>query len=141
MKKLFSYLLVIPALAACLVSCAGEKTDARNLQGRWTISEVDGDKVTTDRPAFMEFNMTDMRLHGNAGCNTFNSNIRLDDKDASKISINPAVSTMMACPDMDTENKILKAIESVSEVKKDKDSNKMLLTNSVGKTLFVLTKN
>ncbi|MCD8041778.1 MAG: META domain-containing protein [Tannerellaceae bacterium] len=141
MRKLFSFAVVVTLICGLFTACEGEKTDAKKLEGRWTISEVTGDKVTTERPAFMEFNMQEMRLHGNAGCNTFNSGITLDPKDVSKIKLNQAVTTMMACPDMDTENKILKAIESVDEVKTNKKANEMLLTDKVGKVLFVLTKN
>ncbi|MCC8153202.1 MAG: META domain-containing protein [Tannerellaceae bacterium] len=133
-------MLVIPVLLGLLAACSEEKTDAKNLTGRWTIAEVDGDKVTTERTAFIEFNMGDMRVHGNAGCNTFNGGIKLDKDDNSKISITQPVTTMMACPDMDTENKILKALDSVDKVKKSKNANELLLTNSVGKVLFVLTK-
>ncbi len=121
-------------------ACEGKKTDAKNLEGRWTIVEVSGDSVKTTNQAFMEFNLSEMKLHGNAGCNTFNSSITLDKDDISKIRIAPGMSTMMACPDLDTENKILKAIESVDYVKTNNKANEMLLTDKAGKVLFVLRK-
>lgn len=61
----------------------------------------------------MEFDMKDNKVHGNAGCNIFNSTVVLDDQDISSITINPAATTMMACPDMEIEDAILKAMGNV----------------------------
>lgn len=65
----------------------------------------------------MEFDMKDNKVHGNAGCNIFNSTVVLDDQDISSITINPAATTMMACPDMEIEDAILKAMGNVKGVK------------------------
>ena len=61
----------------------------------------------------MEFDMKDNKVHGNAGCNIFNSTVVLDDQDISSITINPAATTMMACPDMEVEDRVMKALNEV----------------------------
>jgi heat shock protein HslJ len=56
---------------------------------------------------------SDGSLSGNAGCNTYNTSYKTD---GNKIKIEPAATTMMACPDevMAQEFQYLKALESAS---------------------------
>lgn len=89
----------------------------------------------------MEFDMKDNKVHGNAGCNIFNSTVVLDDQNISSITINPAATTMMACPDMETEDVILKAMGDVKGVKAGQSENEMLLVDADGNVLMVLSKN
>lgn len=88
----------------------------------------------------MEFDMKDNKVHGNAGCNIFNSTVVLDDQDISSITINPAATTMMACPDMEIEDAILKAMGNVKGVKAGQSENEMLLVDADGNVLMVLSK-
>ena len=89
----------------------------------------------------MEFDMKDKKVHGNAGCNIFNSTVVLDDKDISSITINPAAATMMACPDMETEGVILQSFDDVKGVKAGQSENEMLLVDGSGNVVLVLSKN
>ena len=63
--------------------------------------------------AFIEFNIAEKRLHGNAGCNLINGAFQVDDENPSAISFPQVISTMMACPDMEVEGRVLKALNSV----------------------------
>ena len=65
----------------------------------------------------------------------------LDDQDISSITINPAATTMMACPDMEIEDAILKAMGNVKGVKAGQSENEMLLVDADGNVLMVLSKN
>ena len=49
--------------------------------------------------------------------------------------------TMMACPDMETEDAILKAMGDVKGVKAGQSENEMLLVDADGNVLMVLSKN
>ena len=131
MKKAILTLLMIPAFVGMLFSCSEVKTDAKKLEGKWNIVEVPN----------MEFDMKDNKVHGNAGCNIFNSTVVLDDQDISSITINPAATTMMACPDMEIEDAILKAMGNVKGVKAGQSENEMLLVDADGNVLMVLSKN
>ena len=113
MKKAILTLLMIPAFVGMLFSCSEVKTDAKKLEGKWNIVEVKGEKILKEGLPNMEFDMKDNKVHGNAGCNIFNSTVVLDDQDISSITINPAATTMMACPDMETEDAILKRRKTV----------------------------
>ena len=112
MKKAILTLLMIPAFVGMLFSCSEVKTDAKKLEGKWNIVEVKGEKILKEGLPNMEFDMKDNKVHGNAGCNIFNSTVVLDDQDISSITINPAATTMMACPDMEVESAFFKMLEN-----------------------------
>ena len=52
-----------------------------------------------------------------------------------------AATTMMACPDMEIEDAILKAMGNVKGVKTGQSENEMLLVDADGNVLMVLPKN
>ena len=141
MKKFMMYALLIPAMAVSFWSCSNSKTNVQQLEGKWNITEVNGEAISTqENTPFMEFNMAEKKIHGNAGCNIFNTNLETDANDISALKIAQGMSTMMACPDMETESKILQAMTTVRAVKAGTDANQMLLVDEAGKTVFVLSK-
>ena len=141
MKKFMMYALLIPAMAVSFWSCSNSKTNVQQLEGKWNITEVNGEAISTQENApFMEFNMAEKKIHGNAGCNIFNTSLETDANDISALKIAQGMSTMMACPNMETESKILQAMTTVRAVKAGTDANQMLLVDEAGKTVFVLSK-
>lgn len=50
------------------------------------------------------------------------------------------MTTMMACPDMDTETKILQSFESVKGVKAGANANEAQLVDGEGNVVFLLKK-
>ena len=141
MKKFMMYALLIPAMAVSFWSCSNSKTNVQQLEGKWNITEVNGEAISTqENTPFMEFNMAEKKIHGNAGCNIFNTSLEIDANDISALKIAQGMSTMMACPDMETESKILQAMTTVRAVKAGTDANQMLLVDEAGKTVFVLSK-
>ena len=113
MKKVLFYAFLLPAFVGMMFSCSDVKTDVKKLEGKWNVVEVKGEKILKEGLPYMEFDMAQNKLHGNAGCNMFNTTITLDANDVSSITIAPGAATMMACPDMETEGKVLKAINEV----------------------------
>ena len=141
MKKFMMYALLIPAMAVSFWSCSNSKTNVQQLEGKWNITEVNGEAISTqENTPFMEFNMAEKKIHGNAGCNIFNTSLETDANDISALKIAQGMSTMMACPDMETESKSLQAMTTVRAVKAGTDANQMLLVDEAGKTVFVLSK-
>lgn len=138
MKKVFYYVLMLPAVIALMSSCGGNKATAKMLDGAWKIVSVTGEEVQAAETPFMEFDMNSKKVHGNAGCNIFNTTITLSDSDPAAFTIAPAAATMMACPDMDTESKIFKVLQEVASVKNGKTSETLILTDKDGKELLVL---
>ena len=86
-----------------------------DLEGKWIISEAAGEAIPDgmEKQPFIEFNIAEKRLHGNAGCNLINGAFQVDDENPSAISFPQVISTMMACPDMEVEGRVLKALNSV----------------------------
>ena len=111
-----------------------------DLKGKWDIAEVNGEMVPTDleNQPFMEFDMQTKRIHGNAGCNIMNGEFKGDDLDPSLISFPGVITTMMSCPEMDLETKILNAVNSVQTFAKVADG--VALYNADGQMVLVLRK-
>lgn len=86
-----------------------------DLAGKWMIGEVAGEAVPEgmENQPFIEFNISEKRLHGNAGCNIINGDVQADDANPSAVSFPQVVSTMMACPDMAVESRVLEALNAV----------------------------
>lgn len=141
MRRVIFYVLMLPMVLGMMVSCSQAKTDAKKLQGKWNVVEVKGEKILKEGMPYMEFDMAQNKLHGNGGCNIFNTSVTLDDKDVSSITIAPAAATMMACPDMSTEDAIFQALGDVKAVKAGQSADEMQLVDEDGNVLLVLSKN
>lgn len=85
------------------------------LKGEWLITEVNGEAVPTgmEKQPFIAFDVKEKLIHGNAGCNLMNGGFKTEEANALSITFPAVASTMMACPDMDTESKIMKALGEV----------------------------
>ena len=141
MKRVIFYVLMLPMVLGMMISCSEAKTDAKKLEGKWNVVEVKGEKILKEGLPYMEFDMAQNKLHGNAGCNMFNTTITLDANDVSSITIAPGAATMMACPDMATEDAIMKAMGDVKAVKAGNSESEMTLVDQDGNLLLVLSKN
>lgn len=141
MKRVIFYVLMLPMVLGMMISCSEAKTDAKKLEGKWNVVEVKGEKILKEGLPYMEFDMAQNKLHGNAGCNMFNTTITLDANDVSSITIASGAATMMACPDMATEDAIMKAMGDVKAVKAGNSESEMALVDQDGNVLLVLSKN
>lgn len=141
MKRVIFYVLMLPMVLGMMISCSEAKADAKKLEGKWNVVEVKGEKILKEGLPYMEFDMAQNKLHGNAGCNMFNTTITLDANDVSSITITPGAATMMACPDMATEDAIMKAMGDVKAVKAGNSESEMTLVDQDGNVLLVLSKN
>ena len=139
MKKVLFYAFLLPAFVGMMFSCSDVKTDVKKLEGKWNVVEVKGEKVLEEGLPQMDFNMAEKKLHGNTGCNLFNTTITLDPEDVSSITIAPGATTMMACPNMDLETSVLQSMDQVRSVKAGKDENEMLLVDQDGNVLLAVS--
>ena len=110
------------------------------LQGKWNIKEVDNEALPTDmeNQPFIEFDIKTKKIHGNAGCNIMNGNFEVSTSDPSAISFPGVITTMMSCPDMDIESKILAAVNSVQSFAKIADG--VGLYNGEGHLVLTIEK-
>lgn len=110
------------------------------LGGDWNIVEVNGESVPTglENQPFLSFNLQEKRIHGNAACNMLNGSFQTESDNPSSISFPGTATTMMACPNMDLEGKILKALNEVRSF--DTLSEGIGLYDASNKLVLVLKK-
>ena len=80
------------------------------INGQWEISAVSGIKELK-APATVFFDLTDMKLHGNTGCNFFNGEIYVDHRSANAIDFSQLITTLRACEYPEQQTAILVALE------------------------------
>ncbi len=91
------------------------------------------EKLMKGMPTF-EFNLTDMRFGGHAGCNSISGGINVV---GSKITFGSLMGTLMACPNLKVERAV---IEALNQKTVTYSIDKMKLTIVSGKTKMVLQK-
>ena len=137
MRKTF---LGVAALAACMMmSCKSSKQVATvDLSGEWNIVAVDGQELTATEKPFIGLDMANKSLHGNAGCNSLLGNFELDSIHPGTIRFTQVGATRMMCPDMETETKVLAALNKVAGY--DETAEGVVLTDAEGNALLTLEK-
>lgn len=141
----FNQILIMATLIIGLSSCSIYKkntnketstTETMQLKGnKWQLIEVDGKAVPAQvngRVPHLQFE--DNRYAANAGCNTLGGEVHITGKN--KIKFGQGMSTMMACPDLDIEQSLSKAIIAVDSYTIAGD---ILSLNKGGKTLAKFT--
>ena len=126
----------IIAAAIALCSCSATKTTDAAVD----IVTVDGTAVDTTKTEFrptLGFDTAKDNVFGCAGCNSINGKAKVD---AAKqtISFSEIGTTLMLCANMEYEQQILKALESVKGYKAGKGC--VELTNGSGKAVLQLKK-
>ena len=89
------------------------KSDPNLVEKYWRLTELLGESVTTPegaKEAHMILKNEDNRVTGTSGCNSFNGSFTL--KPHNRISFSRSISTMMMCPNMDTETKLYKVLQT-----------------------------
>ena len=86
-----------------------------SLEGKWMIQEAAGEAIpdTLENRPFIEFNVAERKVHGQTGCNLMNGGFQTDAAKATSISFPQLAATMMACPDMAVESRVLGALNAV----------------------------
>ena len=113
----------------------------KNLNGEWSIKEVHGETIPTgmEKQPFIAFDVKEKRIHGNAGCNLINGSYETVEGNELSISFPGVAATMMACPDMEIEGKILTALNEVKSFGKLAGGG-IGLYNADGTLVLVLAK-
>lgn len=131
MRTYFYALVAAAALAAPVL--ADGKAPAGNLADtKWTLVSIDG--AAADPAVTTTLNVTDDRIGGNGGCNTYGGKLVYT---ADGIDISEVFSTMMACDGLSQEQAYFKALEAATGY--TITSSTLKLTDESGKTLAELT--
>lgn len=106
------------AEVALITSCQSTRhaTSSSMIEGEWNITEVNGSVIKAHPSPYVGFNIQENRVYGNSGCNKISGSFDFKGKNG-QIELGQMLSTMMACPDMELEQSILKALNSVERIK------------------------
>lgn len=108
------------------------------LNGYWLVTEINGQPVD-DEEANIFFDINELKIHGNTGCNYFNGNILIDPTGANSISFSGMGVTRMACPKGEQERTMLVALEETTTVVQGNNDTALLLDGS-GKRVLTLKR-
>ncbi|WP_172330835.1 META domain-containing protein [Mangrovicoccus sp. HB161399] len=122
------HLICLAALAAAPMAMA---QTAPETETEFRLAEMDG--APYEGSATLIF-PEDGRVAGKGPCNNFMGRAEWGEDGA--VSFGPLASTMMACPDLDAEKELLKALGAVSKIEMQEDG--FLLTTDDGATLLYL---
>lgn len=108
------------------------------LNGQWLVTDING-KGVNDEEANIFFDVNELKIHGNTGCNFFNGSILIDPALPNSINFSGMQVTRMSCPKLDQERLMLVALEETATAVKNSDGT-VSLRNSSGKTVLKLKK-
>lgn len=86
------------------------------LNGPWVVTRLNGQE-TGDTDMKLVFDIDEMKIHGNTGCNILNGSLETNLETANTISFQQIATTRMACPDPSKETALLVALEEAMYVK------------------------
>lgn len=135
MKKI---LVSAAVLSAVLMSSCGTSGKSVDLSGEWNIVAVEGQSISGESSPFIGFNIEEGRIYGNAGCNRIMGSVAIDTINPGQMHLSQVGATRMMCPDMNTEQKVLAALNNVSGFQAS--ANGVELTDKSGKVVISLEK-
>lgn len=107
------------------------------INGQWAVSEIEGEEVDGDEVNVF-FDIPELSIHGNTGCNYFNGVVVIDPNVPSGISFAQMGVTQKACPNQEIERLMLVGLEETySYVLK---GNNLYLKDADGKTRIKLLR-
>ena len=114
-KKMYlSVFLGVLLLSSC--KTARDMVSENDICGEWNVVEIQGEPVRAQSNPFIGFDTKKGRVYGYSGCNRIMGSLDLSRDN--KIELGHMASTLMACPDMEVEGKVLKALNEVKSFDK-----------------------
>lgn len=140
MKKAYTGVF-LSLIVLCSCSTMKKTATLSDIEGEWTIAKINGQPLQiTDgvQLPYIGFDTQTGKIYGNSGCNRIIASLDRQAKPGT-IRFDRMGSTMMACPDMETESKVLAALSEVRSYKKD-GKNGISLRDSSSNTVVSLIK-
>lgn len=109
--------------------------------GVWNIEKVEGEPVGVSRKPFIEINAEQNKVTGNAGCNRMVGSIVTEKGVVRSMQFPNLAVTRMACPELELEGKVLKALGEAYTFNISDDGSQMTISNESGFEIMQLTKN
>ena len=110
-----------------------------DINGKWNITKVEGAAVeVADKTPFISFNVAENAVHGNGGCNIINGSFSQEEGNPSSLKFGHMISTMMAGPGMETERKVLSAMNKVASFVVNEDGTLSLMDVADNEVLLLV---
>jgi heat shock protein HslJ len=108
--------------------------------GKWYVLSIESDngpQQVTGSKAYLQFDHGSKQVSGNGSCNGISGPLKMEATEKAKgtIEIGNMISTMMACPEMNVESLLLKALQEVNSWEQQSQT---LLLKKDGKVLVTL---
>lgn len=115
------------------------KKNMEFLNGNWQITMADGVAIN-DEEATVFFDIRELKIHGNTGCNFVNGNIYIDPQRPNAIDISNMGITRRGCPKTEQERAIVVALESAYTAVEGSEPDTAVLMDKSGKTIMTLKR-
>lgn len=109
------------------------------LNGNWAVTSIDGQKID-DPEANIFFDVAELKVHGNTGCNYFNGDLYFDPQRTNAVDISNMGVTRMACYKTSQETAMLVALEETTSAIAGTADDTVLLLNADGKQVLTLKR-
>jgi heat shock protein HslJ len=130
-KTLFPLLALVALFAAQCSKSAFSLPFGKELK----VTELLGPAVPATAGIGFKFDQAAQKIMGNGGCNKFSAPFTLD---GTNLSFGNAMSTKMACPNLELESKFMSALSQVKSIKKV--GSNFQLRDGAGKVLAALAQ-
>lgn len=113
MKHLIATLCMAATVAACTSSKGTSGT--ATLAGEWEITQIEGQRVDaaeSEETPFLGFDAKAHNLYGSAGCNSLTGTYRAN-ASRGTLDLSQVGCTRMLCANMQTEQRVLGALEKI----------------------------
>lgn len=109
------------------------------LNGNWQVAKIDGREIN-DEECNIFFDIRELKVHGNTGCNYFNGTIYIDPNRSNALDLSNMQTTRMGCPKGDQELRMMVALESTATaIASDRDDTVILL-DAAGREMITLRR-
>lgn len=86
------------------------------LTGAWHIVAIEGDPIDVQGMNIL-IDVDEGKLHGNTGCNIMNGKVETDLDTPNSISFSAIATTRMMCPDIESETRLVVALEEATSAR------------------------
>ncbi|MDE6048482.1 MAG: META domain-containing protein [Paramuribaculum sp.] len=116
------------------------KSDISFINGAWQITKLGNKEISPESEMKLVIDVPELKVHGNTGCNILNGNLLIDPDKQNSLQFKDIATTRMMCPDAETEQDFLIALEQVETVAPGADNSIAQLKDSRGQVLITLKR-
>lgn len=109
------------------------------LNGNWVVTQINGNAVSDDECNIF-FDISELKVHGNTGCNFFNGTIMMDPEGANSINFSGMGVTHKMCPNADRERMMLVALEEATTAVAGENNDTAILLDDSGRQVLTLRR-